>query len=46
MYGNLRSFSYEIDKLLDLPKSFVFSSMEEAFDSLIEYAKGKDLLLL
>ncbi len=45
MYGNLRSFSYEIDKLLDLPKSFVFSSMEEAFDSLIEYAKGKRFVI-
>ena len=44
-YGNLRSFSYEIDKLLDLPKSFVFSSMEEAFDSLIEYAKGKRFVI-
>ena len=45
MYGNLRSFSYEIDKLLDLPKSFVFSSMEEAVDSLIEYAKGKRFVI-
>lgn len=45
LYGNLRSFSYEIDKLLDLPKSFVFSSMEEAFDSLIEYAKGKRFII-
>lgn len=45
LYGNLRSFSYEIDKLLDLPKSFVFSSMEEAFDSLIEYAKGKRFVI-
>lgn len=45
MYGNLRSFSYEIDKLLDLPKSFVFSNMEEAFDSLIEYAKGKRFVI-
>ena len=45
IYGNLRSFSYEIDKLLNLPKSFVFSSMEEAFDSLIEYAKGKRFVI-
>ena len=45
IYGNLRSFSYEIDKLLDLPKYFVFSSMEEAFDSLIEYAKGKRFVI-
>ena len=45
IYGNLRSFSYEIDKLLDLPKSFVFSSMEEAVDSLIEYAKGKRFVI-
>ena len=45
IYGNLRSFSYEIDKLLDLPKSFVFSSMDEAFDSLIEYAKGKRFVI-
>lgn len=40
VYGNLRSFSYEICKLLELPKSFIFSSMEEAFDALIEYAKS------
>lgn len=40
IYGNLRSFSYEINKLLKLPKNYVFSSMEEAFDSLIEYANN------
>ena len=27
IYGNLRSFSYEIDKLLDLTEAFVFYSM-------------------
>ena len=46
MYGNLKSFSYEIDKLLDLPKSFVFSSMEEAFNSLIDYAKGNRFVIV
>jgi AAA+ ATPase superfamily predicted ATPase len=37
-YGNLRSFSFEIQKLLKFPKGFVFGSWEEVFDSIIEYA--------
>ena len=37
-YGNLRSFSYELNKLLKLPRGFVFSAWEQAFDALLEYA--------
>ena len=44
-YGNLRSFSYEVDKLCNLPKSFVFSSWEEAFDAVSERANGKRFVL-
>ncbi len=44
-YGNLRSFSYEVDKLLKLPKSFVFASWEEALDAIVEYANGKRFIL-
>ena len=45
-YGNLRSFSYVLDKVLGLPLNYVFSSYEEAFDSLRERAKGERLLLI
>ena len=44
-YGNLRSFSYEVDKMCGLPKSFVFSSWEEAFDAVSEFAKGQRFVL-
>lgn len=44
-YGNLRSFSYEVDKLCNLPKSFVFSSWEEAFDAVSEHANGQRFVL-
>lgn len=37
-YGNLRSFSFELNKLLGLPVSFVFSSWQEAFDSVLQAA--------
>lgn len=40
-YGNLRALSYEICKLIDLPGSFVFSSYEAAFDTLMEKVKGE-----
>lgn len=45
-YGNLRSFSYVLDKALGLPLNYVFSSYEEAFDSLKERAKGERLLII
>lgn len=45
-YGNLKSFSYQLDKLLSLPKNYVFSSWEEAFDSLLEAFKGRRILLI
>ncbi len=44
-YGNLRSFSYAVDKLTGLPKSFVFSGWEEAFDAVLEYFSGKRFVL-
>ena len=44
-YGNLRSFSYTLDKLMGLPKTFVFSSWQEAFDAVIEYEKEKRFVL-
>ena len=44
-YGNLRSFSYELNKLLMLPKNYVFSSWEEAFDSILDYANDKRFVL-
>jgi len=44
-YGNLRSFSYALTKVLALPKNYVFGSWEEAFDSLLEYARGRRFVL-
>ncbi len=46
LYGNLRSFSYEIDKTIGLPKNVVFNSMEEAFDAIIDFAKGKRFVIV
>lgn len=45
IYGNLRSFSYEINKYMNMPKSFVYSSFEEAFDELISYVKDKRFII-
>ncbi len=45
LYGNLRSFSYEINKVIGLPKNVVFNSMEEAFDTIIDYAAGKRFVI-
>lgn len=45
-YGNLRSFSYVLDKFLSLPTNYVFSSYEEAFDALSERANGERLLVI
>lgn len=44
-YGNLRSFSYELNKVLRYPKHYVFSSWEEAFDTVLEYAKKERFVL-
>lgn len=44
-YGNLRSFSYEANKVLGLPKSFVFSSWEEALDAVKERFVGQRFVL-
>lgn len=45
-YGNLKSFSYEIDKLLSLPTSFIFSNWEECFDALKEHFAGKRYVVI
>ncbi len=45
LYGNLKLLSYEINKLLNLPNSFVFNSYEEAFDSIIKYAKNERFII-
>lgn len=39
LYGNLKSLSYEINKLLNLPNSFVFNSYEDAFYSIEDKVK-------
>ncbi|MBQ4483223.1 MAG: ATP-binding protein [Lachnospiraceae bacterium] len=44
-YGNLRSFSYAVDKLTGLPTGFVFSSWEEALDAVVKHFKGKRFIL-
>ena len=45
LYGNLQSFSYAIDKVLNIPNSFVFPSYEAAFDALIEHAQGQRFVI-
>ncbi len=45
IYGNLRSFSYEINKVLNLPLYFVFNSFSEAFDSIINHAKNNRFVI-
>lgn len=45
-YGNLRSFSYEVNKLTGLPKSFVFSSWEEALDAVKDHFEGCRFVLV
>lgn len=44
-YGNLKSFSYELNKLVGQPKGFVYGSWEEALDTVSEYA-GKERFVL
>ncbi len=43
-YGNLRSFSYILNKLTGLPSSFVYSSWMEALDA-VKQAAGNDRFL-
>ena len=45
-YGNLASFSYELNKLLNQPKGFVYSSWEEAFDVISELSKEQRFVLI
>ncbi len=44
-YGNLKSFSYAVNKLTGLPKSFVFSGWEEALDAVLEYFENRRFVL-
>lgn len=44
-YGNLKSFSYSLNKLLNLPRQFVFSSWEEAFDAVAQCAENNRFVL-
>ena len=45
-YGNLRSFSYQLDRMVGLPKDFVFSGWEEALDAVTEHFAGKRFVLV
>jgi len=45
VYGNLKSFSYLVNKTFDLPKSFVYGSFEEAFDTIIDSIKEKRFVI-
>ena len=44
-YGNLRSFSYELNKLMSLPLDFVYSSWQAALDALSGYFKDTRFVL-
>ncbi len=45
-YGNLKSFSYLLDKITGLPKNFVFSGWEEALDAVTDHFRGKRFVLV
>lgn len=45
-YGNLRSFSFALNKVINYPKNYVFNEWEEAFDAIIEYARGERFVLV
>lgn len=45
IYGNLSSFSYEINKYMNLPKSFVYSCFQEAFDEIIAFVKNRRFII-
>lgn len=44
-YGNLKSFSYQINKLLNINKNYVYSSYEEALDTLSSYFKNERFVI-
>lgn len=44
-YGNLRSFSYALNKVIGYPKHYIYSEWEEAFDAIIDYAKNNRFVL-
>lgn len=44
-YGNLRSFSYTVNKVIGYPIHYIFSGWEEAFDAILEHAKGERFVL-
>ncbi len=44
-YGNLKSFSYEVNKTFNFPSSYVFSSWEEVLDVIIEKSNGERFVL-
>ena len=44
-YGNLRSFSYELNKLMSLPLDFVYSSWQAALDALSGHFKNARFVL-
>ncbi len=45
LYGNLKSFSFKLGEKLNLPAGFTFSSWEDAFLSVKQYAQGKRFVL-
>ena len=45
-YGNLKSFSYELDNLLNLPDTFVFASWQHALKAIQEYVKDERFALV
>ena len=40
-FGNLKSFSFAVNNKLNLPKNYIFSSWEEAFDALKNHEKNR-----
>ena len=44
-YGNLRSFSYELNKFINLPLDFVYSSWQAALDALSAFFKNDRFIL-
>lgn len=44
-YGNLRSFSYALNKIINYPSHYVFREWEEAFDAILDYAKNDRFVL-
>ena len=44
-FGNLKSFSFAVNNKLNLPKNYIFSSWEEAFDTLKNHEKNHRFIL-